>query len=86
MSNTALLIKEIETLPGDCIAEVLDFVGYIKQKHSQAETGIDGECPLDHTPNAVTIAAIEEGRAMMRGEIPTVWYHSVDDIKKALRS
>jgi hypothetical protein len=27
-------------------------------------------CPLDHTPNAETIAAIEECRAMKAGEIP----------------
>jgi hypothetical protein len=84
MSATELLIKEIETLPGDCVAEVLDFVGYLKQKHSQI--GIDGECPLDHTPNAVTIAAMEEGDAMLRWEIPADWYHSPDDIKKALHS
>jgi hypothetical protein len=28
------------------------------------------ECPLDHTPNALTIAAIEEGRAMREGKLP----------------
>jgi hypothetical protein len=32
MSNTELLIKEICHLPSDCITEVLDFVGYLKQK------------------------------------------------------
>jgi hypothetical protein len=85
MSTTELLIKEIETLPAECVDEVFDFVGYLKQKHGQTEIGIDGECPLDHTPNAVTIAAFEEGDAMLRGEIPTVWHHSLDDLKKALR-
>jgi hypothetical protein len=28
------------------------------------------ECPLDHTPNAQTIAAIEEGHAMREGRLP----------------
>ncbi|MCL2192920.1 MAG: hypothetical protein FWB78_05955 [Treponema sp.] len=30
--------------------------------------------------NAETIAAIEEGRAMMRGEIPAKWYGSLDQM------
>ena len=44
----------------------------------------DGECPIcaahNYMPNAETIAAIEEGRAMMRGEIPTKWYTSTDEM------
>ena len=47
--------------------------------------GIDGECPLDHTPNAVTVAAIREGRAMMRGEIPAKWYNSAEEMWADLR-
>ncbi|GHV84339.1 hypothetical protein AGMMS50212_16790 [Spirochaetia bacterium] len=43
------------------------------------DIGIDSECPLDHTPNAVTIAAMEEGDAMLRGEIPVKRYKSVDE-------
>lgn len=34
------------------------------------DIGIDEECPLDHTPNATTIAAMLEGEAILRGEIP----------------
>jgi len=30
--------------------------------------------------NAETVAAIEEGRAMMRGEIPAKWYNSLDEM------
>jgi len=30
--------------------------------------------------NAETVAAIEEGRAMMRGEIPAKWYTSTDEM------
>ncbi|GHV77693.1 hypothetical protein AGMMS49942_25140 [Spirochaetia bacterium] len=51
---------------------------------SWEDIGMDGECPLDHTPNAETAAAIREGRAMMRGEIPTTWYNSLDDMWEAL--
>ena len=38
------------------------------------------ECTKSHTPNAETAAAIREGRAMMRGEIPVKWYNSVDEM------
>ena len=54
----------------------------------------EGECPLcapyRHPesgrliPNAKTIAAIEEGEAMLRGEIPAVWHHALDDLDKML--
>jgi hypothetical protein len=84
MTETELLIKEIHTLPTNCVTEVLDFVGFLKQK--QSSLGIDGECPLDHTPNAVTLAAIEEGRAMMRGEIPANRFNSLEEMLKALHS
>jgi len=44
----------------------------------------EGVCPIcaahDYMPNAETIAAIEEGRAMMRGEIPAKWYKSLDEM------
>jgi hypothetical protein len=36
----------------------------------QAEFDAGLPCPMDHTPNAVTIAAMEEGDAILRGEIP----------------
>jgi hypothetical protein len=86
MSNTELLIKEVDALPPDCFQEVLDFVGYLRQKYTQdtESDGIDGECPLDHTPNAVTIAAMEEGDAMIRGEIPFKSYHSFEEMLEAL--
>jgi hypothetical protein len=37
---------------------------------TQAEFDAGLPCPMDHTPNAVTIAAMEEGDAILRGEIP----------------
>ena len=46
------------------------------------------ECPIcaakNYMPNAETIAAIEEGRAMMRGEIPAKWYTSTDEMWEEL--
>jgi hypothetical protein len=55
-------------------------------KTAAAEDGLDyeGECPIcaahDYMPNAETIAAIEEGRAMMRGEIPALRFHSLEEM------
>jgi hypothetical protein len=44
----------------------------------------DGVCPIcaahNYMPNAETIAAIEEGRAMMRGEIPSKRFHSLAEM------
>ena len=51
--------------------------------------GIVGECPIcaQHpTPNAETIAAFEEGDAMLRGEIPSPTFHSLDELLADLRS
>jgi hypothetical protein len=44
----------------------------------------DGVCPIcaahNYMPNAETIAAIEEGRAMMRGEIPAKVFDSFEEM------
>jgi hypothetical protein len=37
MSDTELLLKEIDGLPSYYIGEILDFVGYLKHKDSLAE-------------------------------------------------
>lgn len=37
MSNTELLLKEIEGLPANYMGEVIDFVGYLKHKDLQVE-------------------------------------------------
>ncbi|GHV87602.1 hypothetical protein AGMMS50255_8980 [Spirochaetia bacterium] len=36
MSDTELLLKEIEGLPADYMGEILDFVGYLKHKAPSA--------------------------------------------------
>jgi len=89
MSNAELLIEEIKTLPEDYTVEVLDFVGYLKEKAAKREG-----CPIcakHRDPktgelrfNAETIAAFEEGDAMLRGEIPAKWYSSLEDMDKML--
>jgi hypothetical protein len=50
----------------------------------------DGECPIcaahrdpvtgNPRYNAETVAAIEEGMAVSRGEIPAKWYNSLDEM------
>jgi len=101
MSDAELLIEEIKTLPTGRVAEVLDFVEFIKQKEAaSAENTNDSwfekgeECPIcakHRDPvtgelrfNAETIAAFEEGDAMLRGEIPAKWHTSLDDLDKML--
>ena len=101
MSDAELLIKEIQTLPADRVAQVLDFVEFIKQKEAyKAESTDDSwfekneDCPIcakhrdpktgDLRFNAETLAAFEEGDAMLRGEIPAKKYNSLDEMLKDL--
>ncbi|GHV89611.1 hypothetical protein AGMMS50268_01140 [Spirochaetia bacterium] len=45
------------------------------------------ECPLCAVykePNEETLAAFEEGDAMLRREKPAVWHHSLEDLDKML--
>jgi hypothetical protein len=101
MSNAELLIEEIKTLSAGRVAEVLDFVEFIKQKDTRAAKDNDdswfeqgGECPIctkhrdpvtgEPRFNAETIAAFEEGDAMLRGEIPAKWHNSLEDLDKML--
>ena len=71
------LLDEIKSLPEEYTVEIFNFIGYLKAKAAK-----QSECPIcaNSTPNAETIAAIEEGRAMMRGEIPTKWYNSLEEM------
>jgi hypothetical protein len=86
MSQTETLMKEIENLPPQYLGEVIDFVGYLKHKAVQTEDA----CPLcaeyRHKPNKETIAAIEEGRAMLRGEIPANQFHSAEEMWASLQT
>ena len=90
MSNAELLIEEIKTLPEDYAAEVLDFVGYLKEKAIKRQNGcpicakhrdpVTGELRL----NAETIAGMQEVEDMITGKIPVQWHHSLEDLDKML--
>ena len=93
MSDAELLIEEIKTLPASRVAEVRDFVEFIKQKENQTDDSWfekGEECPIcakhrdpktgEPRFNAETIAAIKEGDAMLRGEIPAKWYSSLEEM------
>jgi len=66
----------------------------METKDTILEIGIDGECPIcsklrDPKTNALpynakVLAAMEESRAIMRGEIPTKWYKSIDEAQEDL--
>ena len=48
MSNRAVLLKEIETLPVSCLDDVVDFVAWIKQRKfsNRPETMLLSEAAL----------------------------------------
>ena len=81
MSNAELLIEEIKALPENYTAEVLDFIGYLKQKAAKKQDEMGDECPIcaahrdpvtgEEQFNAKTAAALRESMAMARGEIPS---------------
>jgi len=64
----------------------------VKPETEALDIGIDGECPIcaklrdpetGALPyNSVTLAAFEEAKAIMRGEIPTKWYTSLDEARR----
>jgi hypothetical protein len=66
----------------------------VKSETETLDIGIDWECPIcaklrdpetGALPyNAVTLAAFEEAKAIMRGEIPAKWYTSLDEARKDL--
>jgi hypothetical protein len=61
-------------------------LAFIPAPKNADDDGLDyeGECPIcaahNYMPNAETIAAIEEGRAMMRGEIPAKVFDSFEEM------
>ncbi|GHV91561.1 hypothetical protein AGMMS50268_20640 [Spirochaetia bacterium] len=59
----------------------------VKPKTEAAEGCIHGDCPLHrgNPPfNAKALAAIEESRAIMRGDMPAKWYHSIEEAQEDL--
>ncbi|GHV11271.1 hypothetical protein FACS189491_02200 [Spirochaetia bacterium] len=52
---------------------------------SVPETGDECSlCAVYKEPNEETLAAFAEGDAMLRGEKPAVWHHSLEDLDKML--
>jgi len=61
-------------------------------KDTTLDIGIDDECPIcaklrdpktGALPyNATVLAAMEESRAIMRGEIPGKWYKSIEEARE----
>jgi hypothetical protein len=86
-----LIYEEVKTLPEARATQVLDFVKHIKEDATDDSWFERGEeCPIcaahrdpvtgEERFNAETAAAIREGRAMLRGEIPVKWYTSPDEM------
>ncbi|GHU73881.1 hypothetical protein FACS189450_14300 [Spirochaetia bacterium] len=86
MSELAVLHHEIDALPQHRVGEVLDFVGYLRHLDAQQEAQEDVDESSNDEPNEETIAAIEETRAMARGEIPSPTFHSLEELLADLRS
>ena len=87
------LFNVIKTLPENYTAQVLDYVSYLKAKaereaDSTSDCPICAKCrdPITGIPlyNTETRAAIAEGDAILRGEIPAKWYNSLDEMIKDL--
>ncbi|MDR0909233.1 MAG: hypothetical protein LBM77_05645 [Spirochaetaceae bacterium] len=63
----------------------LEKANHIEVKEDTLEA--DNDCPLCryyNYPNEQTIASFKEGEAMERGEIPTHWYETDEDMFEAL--
>jgi hypothetical protein len=83
------LLDEIKTLPEDYTVEVFNFIGYLKAKAAKQD-----RCPIcakfrdpitgEERFNAETIAAFEEGDAILRGEIPAKRYSSLKEMLEDL--
>jgi hypothetical protein len=95
MPVAELLIEEIKTLPENRAAQVLDFVKHIKEGATDDSWFEKGEeCPIcakhrdpvtgNPRYNAETVAAIEEGMAISRGEIPAKRFHSLEEMLEDL--
>ena len=93
MSDAELLIEEIKTLPASRVAEVRDFVEFIKQKENQTDDSWfekGEECPIcakHRDPktgelrfNAETVAGMQEVEDMISGKKPTKWYNSLEEM------
>ncbi|GHV96230.1 hypothetical protein AGMMS50293_25500 [Spirochaetia bacterium] len=80
-----LTIDVPQEVPAGMAQVIIRFPVLAEVSSSVPENG--DECPLCAVykePNEETIAAFEEGDAMLRGEKPAVWHHSLEDLDKML--
>jgi hypothetical protein len=100
MLTAEVLVEEIKSLPAERMAQVLDFVEFLKQKEAHKADADDSwfekgeECPIcakrrdpetgELRFNAETEAGMQEVEDMISGKIPTKWYNSLDEMLAAL--
>jgi len=80
-----LLMEDIKSLPESYTVQIFDFVGYLKSKAASQEgcpICVKLRDPVTGEPlyNAETRKAIEEGNAILRGEIPAKRYSSLEEM------
>ena len=83
--------REVPTVP-----VILTFTPAASQRSEKTDDGLDfeGDCPIcaklrdpetGALPyNAKVLAAMEESKAMMCGEIPAKWYKSIEEAREDL--
>ena len=90
MAIAEQVYKEIKTLPPNRVIQILDFVEFIKQQENRNAGIGNKDCPLcekyrnpvtgELRYNAETMTAIEEGDAMLCGDIPAKRYNSLEEM------
>jgi hypothetical protein len=59
MTNRAVLLREIETLPANCIGEVVDFVAWIKHRKLSQIPEFPAEARMDRGSPPATMLLSE---------------------------
>jgi hypothetical protein len=87
-------VTQKDHVPADTVAEASP--PYVDEGLNEDGLYPDGVCPIcaahrdpvtgEERFNAKTIAAFEEGDAMLRGEIPAKWYNSFEEMLADLDS
>ena len=55
MTATALLLREIETMPEETVVELLDFARFLKSKQTLSKQAGSGKLPVPKTKDAYGI-------------------------------
>jgi hypothetical protein len=76
-SRALALLRELESF------NIIRLVSPITGEDADRAIAAGEPCPLCaiyHEPNEETIAAMEEGDAIARGDIPAKWYNSTEEL------